>query len=301
MLQTSNHKKIYLIVLAWTVVLLVSDLPDILLHEFSLPIPGWLSWVKVVVLAVSLGACVVWKTVRPLLPFLFVFLVFYLALQASTWIGDNSWWQNLFGRKDSSFTVGYLEVFIRDAGVALAVIGSLFVVKRRRREFFLVKGQLDAPIEPVRWLGIRDGESWQTFGWIFALAASLAVLIPTILTERVSTATLVRAIPLLPSVFLFAAINAFTEEVYFRLSLLSTLNEVIGKTQTLLMSAVFFGLAHYLYGSPPGLIGFLMTGFLAWLIGKSVLETRGLFWAWFIHFCPDVVIFASYALSWVNR
>ena len=61
--------------------------------------------------------------------------------------------------------------------------------------------------------------------------------------------------------------------------------------------AFFFGLAHYLYGSPSGVIGFLMTGFLAWLLGKSMLETRGLFWAWFIHFLADVIIFASYAIS----
>lgn len=68
----------------------------------------------------------------------------------------------------------------------------------------------------------------------------------------------------------------------------------------LLINAVFFGLSHYLYGSPPGIIGFLMTGFLAWLLGKSILETRGLFWAWFIHFVADVVIFASYAIAWVK-
>jgi hypothetical protein len=39
-----------------------------------------------------------------------------------------------------------------------------------------------------------------------------------------------------------------------------------------------------------------MTGFLAWLIGKSMLETGGFLWPWFIHFVPDVVVFASYAL-----
>jgi hypothetical protein len=43
-----------------------------------------------------------------------------------------------------------------------------------------------------------------------------------------------------------------------------------------------------------------MTGFLAWLLGKSVLETKGLLWAWFIHFLPDVVIFYSYAIAWMQ-
>jgi len=79
-----------------------------------------------------------------------------------------------------------------------------------------------------------------------------------------------------------------------------TLQSIIGTTHVLLITAVFFGLAHYLYGSLSGLIGFLMTGFLAWLLGKSMIETRGFVWAWFIHFLADVVIFVSYAIAYVK-
>jgi len=153
----------------------------------------------------------------------------------------------------------------------------------------------------VRWLGIRQGESWRTFGWIFALAAGLGVLIPTALGLRLSAEVLLRALPLLPAVLLFAAVNAFTEEVYFRASFLATLPDVIGRGHALLMTAVFFGLAHYLGGSPPGVVGVAMTGFLAFLLGKAMLETRGMLWAWFIHFVPDVVIFASYAVLFVQK
>jgi hypothetical protein len=122
-----------------------------------------------------------------------------------------------------------------------------------------------------------------------------------VLASVPSAAQIARAALLLPAVVVFAAVNAFNEEVYFRASLVSTLHPVLGTGHTLLLSAAFFGLAHYLYGSPPGIVGFLMTGFLAWLLGKSMLETRGFLWAWFIHFVPDVVIFASYALARVQR
>ena len=88
--------------------------------------------------------------------------------------------------------------------------------------------------------------------------------------------------------------------MYFRATLLSTLPQVIGKNQALLINVAFFGLAHYLYGSPPGVVGFMMTGFLALLLGKSMLETKGLRWPWTIHFLPDVVIFFSYAVTWVR-
>ena len=39
-----------------------------------------------------------------------------------------------------------------------------------------------------------------------------------------------------------------------------------------------------------------MTGFLAWIMARSMLETRGMLAPWIIHFLPDVVIFFSYAL-----
>jgi membrane protease YdiL (CAAX protease family) len=109
-----------------------------------------------------------------------------------------------------------------------------------------------------------------------------------------------KALPLLPACVLLAAVNAFTEEAYFRCSLLSTLTEAIGKTNTLLLTLVFFGLSHWLYGSPSGLAGFMMVGFLAWLLGKSMLETKGMLSPWLIHFFPDVVVFFSYALLFVK-
>lgn len=178
-----------------------------------------------------------------------------------------------------------------------AVLLALGRRKGRREAFFLVKGDLDTPIVPVRWLGIRRSEPWRKYAFIFAAVAGFCVLFPTVLAMRPSEGALVRALPLLPAVVLFVAVNAFTEEVYFRASFLATLGEAIGKTQTLLVSVVFFGLAHYLYGSPPGIAGAAMTGFLAYLLGKAMLETRGLLAPWFIHFVPDVVIFASYAIG----
>jgi hypothetical protein len=60
--------------------------------------------------------------------------------------------------------------------------------------------------------------------------------------------------------------------------------------------AAYFGLLHY-YGVPYGVVGVLMAGLLGWLLGKSMLETRGLFWAWFIHLIQDVLIFSFLAIG----
>lgn len=228
-------------------------------------------------------------------------LVFFAAFEVTSFIRNGEWWQATFNRTDITFGWGFVGVYLLDTALALTVLLTLWLIFRKRSAFFLVKGQLDAPIEPVRWLGIGKGESWRTFGWIFAVVAAVAVAIPTILSLRPSGEVLLQAASLLPAVILCAAINAFNEEAYFRLSFFSTLVNLVGKNHILLMSAFFFGMNHWLYGSPPGLVGFLMTAFLAWLIGKSILETKGLFWGWFIHFLPDVVVFASYAIAWFQK
>ncbi len=298
----SPSERRWLIFSAWLSILLVSDLPDIICNAVFGQVPAWLFGAKLGFLVLFFGLCFIWKNLGPLQPYAFVMLVFYAALTASEWVRTSAWWAGLISDEiQPSFALTYLRPYLRDIGVTLAVIAALWIAKRRRSEFFLVKGQLDAPIEPIRWLGIRRGESWRTFGWIFALVAALGVAVPTLLAMQPSPDVLLRAAALLPAILLFAAINAFNEEIYYRASLLATLPQVIGKNHALLINVVFFGLAHYLYGSPPGVIGLLMTGFLAWLLGKSMLETKGFFWAWFIHFLPDVVIFFSYAIAWVRQ
>ena len=284
---------------AWLAMLFASDLPDILSSAIFGQVSPWLFYGKVALLALFFCACVFWVNLRSLKPYASVMLVLVLAFGASDWVRNQAWWQGLVS-DTPSFFLGYLRPYLRKAGVALVVIAALWMVKRRRSGFFLVRGQLDAPIEPVRWLAIRQGESWRTFGWIFAFCAAAAVAVPTLMNLHLSADLLARVVPALPAVLLFAAINAFSEEICFRAVLLATLPHVIGRRQALLINAVFFGLAHYLYGTPSGLVGFLMTALLAWILGKSMLETRGLFWAWFIHFLPDVVIFASFAVAWVQ-
>jgi membrane protease YdiL (CAAX protease family) len=299
-LQNPGERRL-LIFSAWLSILLVSDLPDIICNSVFGQVPTWLFGAKASFLVLFFGLCFIWKNLRPLWPYAFVMLVFYAALTASEWVRTSAWWVGLVSETQPSFALAYLRPFLRDLGVTLAVIASLWIAKQRRSEFFFVKGQLNATIEPIRWLGIRQGESWQTFGWIFAIVAALCVAVPTLLAMRPSPDMFLRAAPLLPACLLFAAINAFNEEIYFRATLLSTLPKIVGKNHALLINVVFFGLAHYLSGSPSGVIGFLMTGFLAWLLGKSMLETKGFLWPWFIHFLPDIVVFISYAVVWVQH
>ena len=74
----------------------------------------------------------------------------------------------------------------------------------------------------------------------------------------------------------------------------------INSEYILLISAVAFGAPH-LRGMPNGILGALMAGFLGWLLAKSVLETNGMFWAWFIHFLQDIVIFSAFVIAMINK
>lgn len=289
-----------LIVVAWVVMFVASDLPDVLITWLGGSPPAWMLWAKTGFLVVFLALTLVWRSIRPLWQYASVLLVLFVALGLTGLLRDTAWFQGNFNFTGVPFFTGYMAVMALDILVALMVTAALWLMKGDRRRFFLVKGKTDAPIEPIRWLGIKAGESWKLFGWIFAGAAALGAFIPTILLIAPPHDAILRALPLLPSALLFAAINALTEELYFRASILSTLHEIIGRSHALLIAAVFFGLSHWLYGSPPGVVGFLMTGFLAWVMGRAMLETEGILWPWVIHFAPDVVIFVSYALLFVR-
>ena len=65
------------------------------------------------------------------------------------------------------------------------------------------------------------------------------------------------------------------------------------------MAAYFFGIAHY-FGTPGGMLGGIASVFMGWILGKAVVETRGLFWAWWIHFLSDAAIFFFIAVSLVG-
>jgi hypothetical protein len=278
-----------LLLAAWVVTLLISLLPDVLWREFQIGDAAQLFWAKIALLGLGVILTFFWRDVRSLRLYFIVFLVLYLAERVSSWIGGTPFWKSYFPT-GASFTNELLGFQLLRFGVALVMVIAMLVLKRRRNEFFLVRGDTDAPVAPVRWLGIDETARWKRFGWILAMVLPLGTLAFILLAGRPSMEAVTGAAPLLPAVLLFAAMNAFSEEMSYRAPQLATTHEVIGKDQSILLAAAFFGIGHF-YGVPYGLVGVVMSGFLGWLLGKSMLETKGFFWPWFIHFTQDVVIF----------
>lgn len=286
----------FLIRAAWAIMLAVSPLPNVLLHELAGGSPAWLGWAKIGLLAGLAVTTLLWQALRPLRNFILLLLAIFLAEMLVGLLPGSTLWQGWFGGADAPFTTSMLGTQLVRLIVSLLVIGVLLLLGYQRTDFFLTRGQLDAPVEPVHWLGVSKPELWTKFGGQFALYISLGTLLFLVLGGRPTPAALLGALPMLPAVLLFAAMNAFNEELTYRASLLAGLEHVIGPQQALWNTAVFFGLGHY-FGVPYGVIGVVMATFLGWMMGKAMLETRGFFWAWFIHFLQDVLIFSFMAIG----
>jgi hypothetical protein len=180
-----------------------------------------------------------------------------------------------------------------------ALIGALFALKRDRRAFYLARGDTAAPAAPVRWMGVGADARWSTLGPILSVAITGGTLAFLVLAGAPSPEALARAIPVIPVVLACAALNAFNEEVTYKAGFLSVLLEPVGSRNALRMVAAFFGLGHF-YGVPYGIVGVVLAWFLGWILARSMLETRGLWWAWWIHFLQDVAIFGFLAVGAVT-
>jgi len=296
-MENDSAKQRIVVITAWVFLILASGLPRIVIQElFHYPIVNNLSFgIAAIVILSGLSLTFIWETVAPLRSFFSLFLV----LVGIEWLVFTklallpAYASRL---ADPSFNVFMLANQSLRSIVSLVIIVVLYILRKSPAAFFLVRGTTDAPAEPVSWLGIKDGERWNTLGRNSAVIISLGTLTFLIVAGHPPLNIVVRALPFLPAVLLAAVFNAFNEEITYKASFLSVLEEVVGRDQALLLMAAYFGIGHF-YGIPYGIIGVLMAGFLGWFLGKSMLETRGFWWAWFIHFWQDVLIFAFLAIG----
>ena len=283
---------------AWVVVVLVSAVPAIVANELAGAVPAWWSTARLGVLGVLLVATLLVTALRPLWRFAVVMAVMVALLDVSArW--DLSWpalqavlgGDVLGGRLQAEQTGKLL--------VAAAMIGLLLVLGYRRRDVFLAVGDVRAPIRPAPLLGFPRAEPWTRFGGQWGVYVALGIGVALYLSTRPTGAQLAAVVPLLPAITVYAAVNAFAEEMTYRAPMLATLEPALGSTTALWQAALLFGVAHY-WGTPGGPAGASLAVLMGWLLGKAMVETRGLLWAWGIHALSDVVIFTFLAASLVG-
>ena len=293
--------------LAWIFMLLTGFLPMIIWREYILRTsqtlqPGTgIFWFQVGGCLVFLAATFFWKAAQPLRKF---FLLWLGILVVDGWlhslVSNSHLWQSWFGGK--GWSMGMFGEQLLRLAVSLVMIALLTILGFKRPDYFLVKGQLDAPAERVRWLGMKADEPWTKFGRTFAILISIGLIVFLVLGTRPTAQQLLTGLPFLPIAVIFAAMNAFSEEMTYRSALLAPLdvgtvkNTVVSKQNALWITALLFGFGHF-YGVPYGWIGVAMASFLGYILGKSMLETRRFAWAWFIHILQDIIIFTPMAIG----
>jgi membrane protease YdiL (CAAX protease family) len=281
---------------AWAVTLLVGAAPAIVADLLTGGVPSWLLPVQLALLLVLLVAGVRWPALRPLGRFAVAMSAMLILLfVVPRWDLGRPALQHLLG--GGAFDARMQAEQTGKLLVAAAMVAVLLLLGLRRRDFYLAVGDLGAPIRPVRWLGFPRPDPWWRFGlvWSVGIAAGLAVA----LTLADPPSTGIGAVAgMMPSILIYAAVNALTEELTYRAPMLATLEPAVGGSQALWLSATFFGIAHY-FGTPGGLTGAALSVFMGWILGKAMIETRGLFWAWWIHFLSDAVIFTFLGLALV--
>lgn len=284
---------------------LITALASLSLHGFwrgILPFAeSTLHWPQIVLVTALLAATFLSDSVRPLRGFVGINLLLLL----STWllfavVAPSAMWVGWFGNATTPWRAQGGDLLLKIVQMLL-MIALLLSLGMRRRDLFLATGQMDAVTEPVRWLGIKAGTTWLHHGVNFGVIMTMLLAGTMALSFRsLVVADLIQRIgPLIPTILLYAAINAIYEEIIYKAVPLSQLEGVVGRHLALWITALMFGLGHFTeHYFAPGM-SVIMPAFLGYVLGKSMLETRGIAWAWLIHFSMDVVVFGFLALGMV--
>ena len=278
--------------IAWGAVLIGSALPELLL---GLPYPSalfntWLSVTKAMLLVLMLLSTVLIRQTAPLRALVAMLLTLHLAMGTFGALVSSSAWRQTLGRIENPFIRTMVDVQFVRVAVTLAVLAVLFLLYRAPKKFYLQPGAMGVPATRVAWLGISGAGSWNRVGTVLTAILSLGTLAFLSIAMRPAVSALPQVLSMLPFTLLFSTTNALGEEITYRLALLAPAVGVVTSGHAMMMSAVYFGLGHY-YGIPSGALGVVMAGFLGWLACRSVLDTKGVAWAFAMHVVQDIWIF----------
>ncbi len=281
----------------WVVVLLASDLPNAVWQALVGEPPGWLFWVKIGMLLALVFASLAWTPLQPTRTFFLLLLTLMLALWGMNWLRSSPAY--LQWESGASWAVGMAGYQGLKLVVVAIMVIELLLLGKKPKEFFLTLGQWKAPVRTLP-SQERPGKrqlTWGALGLILGVCIAPLTLLFFGVGNLPASTILARALPYFPAVLLFAAMNAFSEEMQFRASLLGEVQKITGPDQALWLTAAFFGMAHYFGGEPSGAVGVIIAGLLGALFAKCMQGSKGLAVPWFVHFCQNAVIYAFWAFG----
>ena len=279
--------------IAWGAMLVASPLPDIIFRQFAVDPPTWVPFAQIGALLIITIVCACSLSWRGLSGFILALAALRLGWSVimpafawsetlAAWTQHRDWGERLF--------VGRVLALSGAVLIGLTLIGSGLT----RRDLFLRWGDPSAPAQPILWF--RRSMPWTRFGPLLLIVFGVVLPLFLYFSMHPDTSLAGRIWQFLPWGIATALVNAANEEFQFRCVLLARLKHLLPENETVWLTAVFFGLAHY-YGQPSGPFGVVLAGIAGWLWGKSMIETRGWTWAFSIHMVQDLVIFAFLAMT----
>lgn len=198
---------------------------------------------------------------------------------------------------DSLSKIVNKQIVYQSVTLLITVLFLILLWKFKKQEFInhFRKGNISAKIIPVPWIGIKINtkETWLEIGRGFAVSITLITTIVIYFQiVKGNELNFTKIVAILPLVLIFSLVNSFVEESITRLGVVVLFKGIVADKHIMLISGVLFGVLHY-WGTPGGMAGVIVAGFLGWFLAKSILETKGIFWAWIIHFLQDVIIFSA--------
>ena len=272
-----------------------SSLPDIIFRQFSVDPPEWLPFAQIGALLLLVIVCAFSPSWRGLSGFVLALAALRLGwsvvMPAFAWSDTLSNWSQRLNWGERQF-LGRVLALSGAIIISLTLIGSGLT----RRDLFLRWGDVAAPAQPEPLLLIRRPIPWTQFGPVLLIVFGVALPLFLYFSLRPDLSLAGKMWRFLPWGLATAVLNAANEEFQFRCVPLARLKHLLPDREIVLLTACFFGLAHY-YGQPSGPVGVVLAGIAGWFWGKSMIETRGWTWAFGIHLVQDIVIFAFLAMT----
>lgn len=188
-----------------------------------------------------------------------------------------------------NFQINYQILLL---GITIVSMISSYILNPESFKSILSIGNLSAVGEELKIFGIKKGDNWIKTGVSLSIFISLAtgLFMYFQLKEQSIDYSLLKTGFLW--IVLFSLTNSFSEEIIFRVGINAPLHNLLSPNKIFMISAILFGIAHF-QGMPSGIIGILLAGLLGYVLSKSLHETNGIFWAWFIHFLQDIIIISA--------
>lgn len=294
----TNVRSSSILLTAWLGTLLLSRLPQVVLSELGVIAPAdWNTWWWILIGALLFALTFIWPVIRSLRGYFMILTMIYVVTILRLYLEQSSLWISWFG-PDTPWLLNFFGERLGIVLMALGMAGILALLGSKRRDYFLAIGNLNASASGIRLPWSKAPLPWSIAGPLIGLLLTALFSASILAMNPGVTATIAGVIPLLPAILLFALMNAFGEELAYRAAPISQLWQVVGKRQAVWMTALWFGLGHYVGGGISfGAAGAVYLTLVAVIFGKAMVETKGLVMPVFMHLLGDVVLYIIIALG----